>query len=214
MRRGLRTFSPQLNLVSNQPATPDSGEDIADNFDGLLDWLTPDREEAGRKYEEIRQRLIRIFTCRCCDCPEDLADETMNRVIKKVHLVAPGYRGDPALYFCGVARNVAREYQKRRVPTPPPPVLDRSIEERAALECLDYCIDELTPKNRKLIIEFYSEDKGERILKRKKMAEELGIAPNALRIRAHRIRRTLETCVLNCLEEKRRLSREDTIHDE
>jgi len=202
MRRELQIFFPQLNLVSNVPFTPETREVTWNNFDRLLDWLNPDREKAGRKYEEIRQRLIKIFTCRCCDCPEDLTDETINRVIQKVHEVTPGFEGDPALYFCGVARNVAREYQKRRVPSPPPPAPEPSIEDQGELECLDQCIDELTPKSRRLIIEFHSEDKRAKIEKRKKMAKEMGIAPNALRIRAHRIRSKLETCVSRCLENR------------
>jgi hypothetical protein len=33
-------------------------------FDPLLDWLDPDRERAGHKYETIRLKLIKIFTSR------------------------------------------------------------------------------------------------------------------------------------------------------
>ena len=53
-------------------------------FDRLLAWLNPNRALAGEKYEEIRRRLIKIFTCRGCTCPEVLADETINRVARKV----------------------------------------------------------------------------------------------------------------------------------
>ena len=49
-----------------------------ESFDALLNWLDPRREEAGQKYEDIRLRLIKIFTCRGCLEPEDLADETIN----------------------------------------------------------------------------------------------------------------------------------------
>jgi hypothetical protein len=41
-------------------------------FDALLDWLDPDREQAGIKYEQIRLRLIKIFTGRGCSDAEDL----------------------------------------------------------------------------------------------------------------------------------------------
>jgi hypothetical protein len=37
-----------------------------DAFDKLLNWLDSDRERAGQKYETIRLRLIKIFTCRRC----------------------------------------------------------------------------------------------------------------------------------------------------
>ena len=53
-------------------------------FDALLDWLDSDREQAGIKYEQIRSRLIKIFTGRGCVDPEDLADETINRVTRKL----------------------------------------------------------------------------------------------------------------------------------
>ena len=39
-------------------------------FDALLAWLDPEREAAGRKYEEIRLRLIKLFTCRGCSEPD------------------------------------------------------------------------------------------------------------------------------------------------
>ena len=40
-----------------------------DTFEALLRWLAPDREEAGKRDEEIRHRLIRIFACRgCSEC--------------------------------------------------------------------------------------------------------------------------------------------------
>ena len=52
-----------------------------DAFDTMLDWLDADRERAGCKYEAIRLRLIKIFTCRGCQDAEELADEAINRVI-------------------------------------------------------------------------------------------------------------------------------------
>ena len=54
------------------------------DFEGLLDWLAPDREEAGKKYEEIRDGLIRFFRFKGCNDPEFLADETINRVASKI----------------------------------------------------------------------------------------------------------------------------------
>ncbi|HEY7785163.1 MAG TPA: hypothetical protein VIB00_10575, partial [Pyrinomonadaceae bacterium] len=51
-----------------------------ESFDALLHWLDPQRDRAGLRYEEIRRSLIKIFACRGCAEPEDLADETINRV--------------------------------------------------------------------------------------------------------------------------------------
>ncbi len=86
-------------------------------FDQLLAWLNSDREQAGKKYEEIRKRLITIFTCRGCLIPEDLTDETIDRVVMKIPDLAGSYVGDPALYFYGVANmsfmNTSEEFPLR-----------------------------------------------------------------------------------------------------
>src|SRR4029078_9907710 len=84
-----------------------------DAFDTRLDWLDSDRERAGNKYEAIRLRLIKIFTCRGCLEAEELADETINRFVAKITGVNFEYEGDPALYFYGFAPNLHREYLRR-----------------------------------------------------------------------------------------------------
>jgi DNA-directed RNA polymerase specialized sigma24 family protein len=168
-------------------------------FDAFLAWLDPDREIAGRKYEDIRRRLIRIFASRGCSCPEDLADETINRVIVKVREISGDYQGDPARYCGGVARNVFHEYARPRVapavqPKPDPP--EARTEE---LDCLEKCLKEIPVENRSLILRYHEGEKGSRIQIRNDMARELRAEPNALRIRAHRIRTVLQRCVGDCL---------------
>src|SRR5215471_15353196 len=85
-------------------------------FGQLLDWLDRDRDRdrAGRRYEQIRSHLIKIFECRGCATAEDLADETINRVAGKVAQIAEGYVGDPALYFYGVAEKIYLEHARKR----------------------------------------------------------------------------------------------------
>jgi DNA-directed RNA polymerase specialized sigma24 family protein len=171
-------------------------------FDSLLDWLDEDREQAGQKYEKIRLRLIKIFTCRGCAEAEDLADETIDRVVSKLEEVGTRYEGDPALYFYGVAQKLHLEYLRRSHPKPvPPPVsVETAADREAEYECLDRCVEKLSPENRDLVLRYYAEEKHARIEDRKKLADELGIAVNALRIRAHRIRLVLQNCVKVCLE--------------
>jgi DNA-directed RNA polymerase specialized sigma24 family protein len=172
-----------------------------ESFDALLAWLDPAREEAGRKYEEIRLRLIKVFTCRGCFEPEDLADETINRVSKKLREIETDYSGDPARYFYGVANKVHLE-SLRRKPIPIPPVRSEESDDiEKEYECLERCIQRLTPNNRALVLQYYQEEKRAKIDHRKDLAEQLGIALNALRIRAHRIRASLQECVQNCLNE-------------
>lgn len=170
-------------------------------FDALLDWLSPARDEAGQKYEDIRRRLIKIFACRGCGEPEDMADETINRVSMKLKAVENYYSGDPSRYFYGVANKVHLEYLRRKRVTmaaaPPEPSSDIEKE----YECLDQCMQQLTPNNRELVLQYYQQEKRAKIDHRRNLAEQMGIALNALRIRAHRIRASLQECVQSCVGE-------------
>jgi RNA polymerase sigma factor (sigma-70 family) len=182
-------------------------------FDSLLNWLDSDRERAGSKYEQIRVRLIKIFTCRGCGEADELADETINRVTLKLGEIAATYSGDPALYFYGVAQKVHLEYLRKkpvvqeylesgREPggqTAWPPEAADAVEHEYA--CLEQCMDRLPPENRLLVLEYYQEEKRAKIDHRKQLADQLGIAVNALRIRACRLRAQLQQCVQNCLEQ-------------
>jgi DNA-directed RNA polymerase specialized sigma24 family protein len=172
-----------------------------ESFDALLAWLDPSREEAGRIYEEIRLRLIKIFTCRGCSEPEDLADETINRVSKKLKEIESTYSGARAPYFFGVANKVHLEYLRRRpVPAPPADAV-KSEDMEKEYTCLEKCMENLTSDNRELVLQYYQGEKSAKIVHRKQLADQLGIALNALRIRAHRIRTTLQECVEGCLQE-------------
>jgi RNA polymerase sigma factor (sigma-70 family) len=169
-------------------------------FDTLLDWLDPDRDQAGLKYEAIRLRLVTIFSGRGWDDAEDLADETINRVTSLLREKKDSYSGDPALFFYSVANNIHRERWRKRLRQPPPPVNDDSVDREERFRCLEECLAALTPENRELVIEYYQEDRQAKIDQRKLLAERLGIAPNALRIRACRIRASLEKCLKKCLD--------------
>ena len=171
-----------------------------DDFDRFLSWLNQNREEAGNKYEDVRRKLIKIFTCQRCANAEELADVTITRVIKKVPEIADSYKGDPMLYFCGVARNVYLEQFKHRLIPAQMPMPDPPEEKERRHNCLDECMSRLTPAERRMVLEYYHEDKAKKIELRKKMAERLGIKPNALRIKMHRIRAGLRECLVDCLE--------------
>jgi DNA-directed RNA polymerase specialized sigma24 family protein len=172
-----------------------------ESFNALLGWLDSDRNRAGQKYEEIRNRLIKIFTCRGCHEAESLTDDTIDRVASKVEDVAPTYTGDPALYFYAVARRVLLEYlRKKRASPPAPPQVEWSQSKEREFECLERCLDKLSAVNRELVLRYYKAEKRAKIDQRKELAVSMGIALNALRIRACRIRAALHECVRNCLE--------------
>ena len=79
-----------------------------EEFRRLIDWLGPDDATAGARYEFIRQGLILFFVHRQCLDAEDLTDETINRVAKKLEKLAVSYEGERVRYFHGVAKKVFR----------------------------------------------------------------------------------------------------------
>jgi len=170
-------------------------------FDELLAWLDSNRDAAAEKYETIRVRLIKIFACRGCIEAEDLADETINRVTSKLPDIQPGYTGEAARYFFGVANKVHLEYLRRK-PTPHLPESGNGCEElELEHQCLDRCMAKLSRENRDLLLSYYQEDKHAKIEHRRRLAFSMGIAANALRIRVCRIRASVEICVKQCLKE-------------
>jgi RNA polymerase sigma factor (sigma-70 family) len=171
-----------------------------EQFDALLNWLAPEREQAGQKYEEIRTRLIKIFTCRGCYEPEDLADETINRVISRLHEIRDQFKGDCSKYFYGVANKVHLEYLRRKHRQPIDVPETDTVRIEVEYKCLEDCLERLSTENRNLVLQYYQLEGKARIDQRKALAKELGIKLNALRIRAHRIRATLQQCVQECLD--------------
>src|SRR5260370_41797194 len=96
-------------------------------FDRLLTLLDPDPERAGILYERIRWRLIAILASRGCTVAEELADEIIDRVARRVVDIQQTYVGEKAIYFLGVMNNVHHEYLKR-------PVMPRLAEIVAAVD--------------------------------------------------------------------------------
>ncbi len=175
-------------------------------FDELLAWLNPDREQAAKKYEDIRERLIRIFMHRGCTTAEDLADKTLNQVARKVNEIKAYYVGDPALYFYGVARNIYIEYFRSRPEEVPviPEVLSAPVEEpdesERDHECLEKCLGQMAPPDRKLLLEYYLDEGKAKIEHHKEMAQRRGVSVNALRILMCRLRAGFKKCMRECLE--------------
>jgi len=171
-------------------------------FDDLLDWLHSDRDIAARKYETIRAGLIRIFVAKGFNDAEDLADQVITRVTKRLPEIRDGYVGDPARYFHGVARNLVLEAGRRKEiaidvsPVAWPQITNRSDE----YDCLMRCLQFLAREKRELILDYYVYEGHDKIEYHKIMARELGISTGALRGRAHHIRSELEKCVQQCVE--------------
>lgn len=171
-------------------------------FDALLEWLDMDREKAALEYLRIRGKLIKIFLGRGCPVPDELTDETINRVTRRVPELG-NYEGEKALYFYRVAHYVYMEWikEEKNRPTPPIIVAENSQEKEFKDQCLQRCLAGLPEKNRSLFIDFTLKEKRAKVEHRMILANEHGITINALRIRVHRIRIELRQCMTKCLEE-------------
>ncbi|HEU4389502.1 MAG TPA: hypothetical protein VFV34_16985 [Blastocatellia bacterium] len=173
-------------------------------FNKFLAWLHPERELAAEKYEAIRRRLVVIFSCKNCVEAEDLADETINRVIRRAQEMAETYQGEPTAYFITVANNLYLEHvgkraSRRELPDELPDPAIQDDEDERDYECLEQCMEQLSKANHDLVIQYYREEKKAKIDHRKELAKRLGIGLNALRIRAHRVRAELQVCIDACL---------------
>jgi DNA-directed RNA polymerase specialized sigma24 family protein len=89
----------------------------------------------------------------------------------------------------------------RRLSHDPAELMERLAAQRAQerrLDCLQRCVEKLPPETRRLIFAYYEGEEGQKIANRKRLADEMTIPLPRLRLRAHRIRRKLETCVVRC----------------
>jgi DNA-directed RNA polymerase specialized sigma24 family protein len=179
----------------------------AEAFAKLLAYLDADREQAGEKYEELRRKLIRFFEWRGAAFPEEHADETLNRLAKKI---AEGIVINNVGSYCHeIARLVRLEalkgHDSRRTS-----LEDKNFEVAAAsgdeasekenrLACLDECLGALPPDSRELIVEYYRDAGADRIERRRVLAARLGLQREALANRAQRLRDKLAQCVTRCL---------------
>lgn len=171
-----------------------------EEFDALLAMLDPDREVAGQTYERIRNRLIGIFEWRSCAHPEDLTDETFNRVARKAAEGLIIELRNPLPYIIGVARHVFQEWLRKQQkenqiaenadwPPPAPPEEEPDFR----LVHVRQCLETLAADQKRLLLRYHEDE--QRIRSRKDLCDELGIPMNALRIRVHRLRRKVEACV-------------------
>jgi RNA polymerase sigma factor (sigma-70 family) len=181
-----------------------------ESFNEILAWLNPDRQIAGTIYVQLRHDLAKIFVWNKCADPEGLTDEVMDRVARKVLHLRETFEGDPRLFFYGVAKNLIKESPKKVKThvslddTDLPAISATDIDETAEMqeECLNSCLQSLSSEKRALILAYYAKEKQAKIDHRTELAQQLGTSVETLRVRAHRIRATLEECILRCLKRK------------
>ena len=189
-------------------------------FRQFLNWLDEGVDSNGERYLEMRRRLERYFDRRGCSSPDDLADETLNRVARKLEEKGEIVGVSPAHYCYIVAKFVFQEFGRRSkqnqtsldqaqssgrviasLAVPFRPNVDAVAKEKL-FDCLERCLSKIQPESRELILEYYRGELRAKIERRFELATSLGLTTNALSIRACRIRSKLEICVRTCAKQR------------
>lgn len=165
-------------------------------FANFLVWLNSDSEKAGEEYERLRFRLITFFSYRKCLFPEDLTDETINRVVLKIKEETIENK---LAYIYGVAKFVYLEsLRKEKNHLNIDEITISENSPKAPNDCLDKCLKELPDESRELILDYYSEEKQAKIKLHDLLAEKLNITKTALRMKIVRIKQKLKICLEQC----------------
>ena len=196
--------------------TVDAGVKTAqerEDYERMLSHLDPDPSLAWDKYGEIRRMLAKYFECNHCSDPNELANESLSRVAKKL-------RTEPILNICGYARRVAhfvrledlrdreREVAIDENSGGPDALIDEAdpeqrivdkIDHEVSLTCLRECLAKLNEADRKLVVGYYSADEGMKIQLRRTLAQGAGISMGALWTHMNRLRTRLERCFRDSL---------------
>lgn len=171
-----------------------------EKFAGFLEWLNPDPDLAGEEYERLRFRLCTFFSQRGSNRADELADETINRVILKS---SEEQIENKIAYFYGVAKNVFRESlrkERTHLDIDEVTIAAKAPEEQSfSGECLDKCLAKLPADSRELLLDYFSEAKQAKITLHRRISESLDMTQTALRMRVMRTKQKLKICVQECM---------------
>lgn len=177
-----------------------------ESFERLMNWLHPNREEAGQEYQRIRTLLIKNFQHQGCSFPDKLADATLDRAAETLtpEKIA-NWKGEKERYFYRVGFYIMLEEKGKNPEVQMPIGLDVAYSDddedlEQKLHCLEKCMHELSTDKSDLIDQYYRGNRAIKIKNREELARAQKIDLPRLRVRAHRIRRELKTCIEECLK--------------
>lgn len=214
----VESFSSQLQKPFGQkPFGPKNAELTQASFDHLLSCLGPDRDRAAAVYVELRRALFTYFALRGAASPDELTDETFDRVARRLAEGQSIFTESPANYFFGVARNVWRESLARanvisQLPDESPRLVTSATPQEVMLEsletreldrrlvCLQKCLELFSAEDRDLIVGYYRDIGGAKIENRKALALRFGQSLDSLRHRVARLKLKLASCVGRCVK--------------
>src|SRR5438876_5734118 len=100
-------------------------------------------------------------------------------------------------------RERAREARSLdQIPEPRVAPVEPVGDQEPRAECLSRCLAQLSHGNRDLILRYYHGEKSEKIKTRKELTQSLGVPASTLRMRALRVRETLQLCAEKCLQQQ------------
>jgi DNA-directed RNA polymerase specialized sigma24 family protein len=173
-----------------------------DDFNRFLERLSPDAEEAGRRYLHLlNKRLVGFFNLKgICD-PAAAAEETIDRAA--VRIAGGAEVPDVERYCLGIARNVVKERWRleRREGSAFRRFFDAladdsTVEVERIERILKPCFEGLEEDDRELLVAYCGAVEGlSRAEHRRRLAEKKKTTVLALRIRVSRLRGRLSDCV-------------------
>jgi DNA-directed RNA polymerase specialized sigma24 family protein len=170
-------------------------------FTRLLQSLSPDAEEAGRRYTRLHNKLVGFFNMKGLSDPVSAADETLDRAAIKINAGTPVSEVDK--YCMGIARNLAKEKLRRTQRENSvfikfvEGLADSSGEQVERIyRVLKPCFEQLTTEDQKLLLAYCRVIRGRaRAEYRRQLAETMMTTVLALRVRVTRLRSVLNDCV-------------------
>ncbi|HEY0772138.1 MAG TPA: CHAT domain-containing protein, partial [Sphingobacteriaceae bacterium] len=175
-------------------------------FDHFINWLGKGSwEEGGIRYEHIRSRLIKFFNYRNLPNMEDLADETLNRVIDNFSKDETSYESKLRQYIDKAAQLVYLEAFKINRSFVQLELKEASMAEDdtdSTRDCLDKCLQKLSETERKILLEYYEPEKKEKREVRARLASRHGFTIAELHYKVARIRLGLKKCVEECIKKE------------
>lgn len=177
-------------------------------FDALLKLFSDNREEAGKKYEDVRNGLVRFFQFKGCHDPESLADDAINRVASKLDTFDFSRNINPTAFFYGFATNILAEYRRtsnKEVCIEQAQLAAETANAEDDLEdnrtfCLQECMAKLNVKDRELIVKYFASEGRDKIERRREICDELGLSTVALHTRIFRLKTRLKACIEGCIK--------------
>jgi DNA-directed RNA polymerase specialized sigma24 family protein len=172
-----------------------------EDFARILALLSPDTEEAGRRYTNLHKKLTGFFGMKGVSDPLTAADETFDRAVLKIGAgtIVP----DVDKYCFGIARNVFKERlrsTRRENSAFHEFIEDLSISSAQEVEriyrILKPCFEMLAAEEQQLLMAYCHEIQGRaRAEYRRQLAETMKMTVLALRVRVTRLRNILTDCV-------------------